>query len=246
LPRFDALHVRDGLLIALTLSMGSLDAISWVGLDKVYSAFQTGNLVVLGLGAAGAPGPPVLRAGVSLAVFGIGALVSSRLVRDERAGELWPRRVTVIEAAAAVILIGFLAYWLAVAGDPSPTSAVALIAIGASAAGLQTGAIFELGVRAVFTTAATATWTALMADIAQGRRAPPDLARLAMVVVGVFAGALLGGMLMVHERDYAPVLPAALTLLVTVIAAAYPPRLRVETPSAGRDARTSSAGVAAR
>jgi hypothetical protein len=86
-------QLRDMLLVALTLAWGSIDAISFGGLGRVYSAFQTGNVIVLGLGTSGASGVPVLRAGVSLASFGIGVLVATRIVGHPSAGVVWPRRL---------------------------------------------------------------------------------------------------------------------------------------------------------
>ena len=211
--------MRDGLLVALTFSMGSLDAVSWVGLEKVYSAFQTGNLVVLGLGIAGAPGPPVARAAVSLVGFAAGAFIAARLVRGRADGRLWPRRVTEIEAAVSALLVGFLVYWVVVGAHPSSQSADALIGLGGLAAGLQTGAVFSLAIRAVFTTAATASVAAIMTDLAQERQAPPDLGRLVLVVAALVGGAAVGGALMVHAREVAPAVAPVLTLLVTASAA---------------------------
>jgi uncharacterized membrane protein YoaK (UPF0700 family) len=214
--------LRDALLIALTVAMGSLDAISWIGLDRVYSVFQTGNMVILGLGLGGASGPPVLRAGVSLAAFGLGALIASRIVLRRPPRKLWPRQVTWVLISVTGVLVVYLALWLAVDGRPSSTTADWLIALGALAAGLQTGAMLRLGVRAVFTTAATATWTALMSDIATdlAHQRARDIARLAMVVIGLVLGVAAGAALMVHARDAAPVLAPALTALVAVTAAA--------------------------
>jgi uncharacterized membrane protein YoaK (UPF0700 family) len=211
-------HLRDVLLVALTLSMGSIDAVSWLGLGKVYSAFQTGNIVVLGFGVAGAAGPPVMRAAVSLVSFGLGALIASELVRRHIVGDLWPRRVSVVLTGVGVTQVAFLALWLAVHGHPASSSADVLIGLGALAAGMQTGAIFSLGIRAVFTSAATATWTAIMSDLARGSRAPADLGRLLAVVVGAFAGAVAGGALMLHARHLAPVLAPALTVAVVATA----------------------------
>ena len=204
-------HLRDLLLVALALSMGSLDAVSWLGLGRVYSAFQTGNVVVLGFGTAGAAGPPVVRAAVSLAAFAIGAFLASRFVARDAPGALWPRPVTLVLGTVVTVHAAFLAIWLTVHGHPSNTSADALIGVGGLAAGLQTGAIF--------TTAATATVTAIMSDLANGRHAPKDLWRLTAVVLSAFAGATAGGLLMDHARELAPVLTLAIT--TTVVATAW-------------------------
>jgi len=43
------LRVRDRLLMALTVSSGAVDAISYLALGKIFTAFMTGNFVFLGL-----------------------------------------------------------------------------------------------------------------------------------------------------------------------------------------------------
>src|SRR5919197_986515 len=70
--RLDQAGVRDLLLVGLTLSTGCVDAISWLGLDKVFSAFMTGNFVFLGFTAGGAAGPSVPRVLAATAAFGTG------------------------------------------------------------------------------------------------------------------------------------------------------------------------------
>lgn len=215
-------QLRDILLVALTLAWGSIDAISLGALGRVYSAFQTGNVITLGLGTGGAPGAPVLRAAVSLAAFGIGVVVATRIVEHPPADVLWPRRLDVVLVAIGGILIGFLVFWIVVNGHPSSTSADLLIAISALGAGMETGAIFRLGVRAVFTTAATATVTAFMSDVdddlTHQRNAAVDQTRLLLVIVAAFAGACAGGALLINVRDIAPIVAPALTLAVAATA----------------------------
>ena len=89
----------------------------------------------------------------------------------------------------------------------------------ALAMGIQTAAVFSLGVRAVFTTAATATWAALMGDLSHWTESTQDRRRLASVLAGLFAGAVAGGLLMVHASTWAPVLPLAVTATVVAVAA---------------------------
>jgi uncharacterized membrane protein YoaK (UPF0700 family) len=36
--------IRGWLLVALSAASGAVDAVSWLGLGKVFSAFMTGNL----------------------------------------------------------------------------------------------------------------------------------------------------------------------------------------------------------
>jgi uncharacterized membrane protein YoaK (UPF0700 family) len=50
-------RLRDSLLVTLTFSSGAVDAISFLALGKVFSAFMTGNIAFLGIRLAGAPAP---------------------------------------------------------------------------------------------------------------------------------------------------------------------------------------------
>ena len=53
--RHHAVLARNRLLLVLTLSSGAIEAICFLGLGKVFTAFMTGYFVFLGLRIAGAP-----------------------------------------------------------------------------------------------------------------------------------------------------------------------------------------------
>lgn len=214
----DDRRVRDVLLVALTVSTGSVDAISWICLGKVFSAFMTGNLAFLGFRAGGIEGPSVPRVLAAVAAFGIGAFLAARIVEPTRhAGLMWPRRVTAVLGGVAAAHAAFLVLWLAVHGHPSTGTGHVLVAMSAFAMGMQTFAIFSLGLRATFTTAATATWALFMGDLATPAPRSERL-RLAAVLVALFAGAVAGSLLVAHARSWAPALPLAICGLVVVAA----------------------------
>src|SRR5882757_7074156 len=96
------LRVRDLLLNALTASSGAIDAISFLSLGKVFSAFMTGNIAFLGLQVAGAGGPGLVAIIASMAGFAVGVYLSTLIVKDSEGSGIWPRRVT---AALGVSLI---------------------------------------------------------------------------------------------------------------------------------------------
>jgi uncharacterized membrane protein YoaK (UPF0700 family) len=209
---------RDVLLVALTIASGAVDAISWLAFDKVFSAFMTGNLVILGFVVAGAAGPPLLRTAMSLAGFALGAALGGRIVPPGSSDATWPRRVTLALALAVVVEAVFLALWLGVDARPSETAGNWLIGVLALAMGIQTAAVFSLGVRAVFTTAATATWAALMGDLANWSKSGEERRRVAAVVIALFAGAVTGGLLMSHAPRWAPVVPLVVSAAVVAFA----------------------------
>jgi uncharacterized membrane protein YoaK (UPF0700 family) len=213
-------RVRDVLLVALTVSTGAVDALSWLGLDKVFSAFMTGNIAFLGFRAGGADGPPVPRVFASVAAFALGAVLAARIVASTKdSGSVWPRRVTVALAAVLVVQGAFVALWVGVGAYPSSRAGDALIAMSALAMGMQTTAVFSLGVRAVFTTAATATWAVLMGDLSGWSQSSGERRCLAAVLLGLFAGAVVGALLVVHARTWAPAFPLVVSGLVVASAA---------------------------
>jgi uncharacterized membrane protein YoaK (UPF0700 family) len=57
------------------LTPGLIDAVSYLGLGRVFTANMTGNVLLLGFGIPGAAGLPVVSPLVSLAAFLLGAVV---------------------------------------------------------------------------------------------------------------------------------------------------------------------------
>jgi uncharacterized membrane protein YoaK (UPF0700 family) len=217
--RLSTTGIRDLLLVGLTFSSGAIDAISFLALGKVFTAFMTGNVAFLGLGVSGAGGPNVVRVLIAVAAFAAGVFVATRIVGASRGSGVWPRRVSVALGLAMVLQAVFLAVWMATSGRPGSGSGDALAALMALAMGLQSGAVMALAVQGVFTTAATATVMFLMRDVAApSGSAAAEPARLARVLAALFAGATAGGLLLVHARAYAPVLPLVATALVIATA----------------------------
>jgi uncharacterized membrane protein YoaK (UPF0700 family) len=210
----DRQWVRDLLLVALTVASGAVDAISYFGLGKIFSAFMTGNLVFLGLGIAEIQGPDVVPVIVALSMFTAGAYLGLRFttLRSKESG-LWPPAMTVLLAAVAVAEAGFLVVWLATAGHPTTEVADVLIALFSIAMGIQTAAVRSLGVQGIFTTAGTFTLVAFAGTLT-GSRSRSEMPRLVGVLLGLIAGAVAGGLLFLHARSYAPALPLVTTVLV--------------------------------
>jgi uncharacterized membrane protein YoaK (UPF0700 family) len=224
----DGEWVRNAVLVVLSASTGSVDAISWLGLGKVFSAFMTGNVVFLGFRAGGAAGPSVPRVLAALAAFSVGAFLCGlivRRVRDTRA--VWSPRVTLALAAALLPQAAFLVIWSSVGGQPSTAARDVLIALSSLAMGMQSAAIFSLGLRAIFTTAFTATVTVFFGDLAGWAQSRGERYRLLAVALGVFAGAALGAFLFDHAERWAPALPLGLSALaVSTATAAFGTRTR--------------------
>jgi uncharacterized membrane protein YoaK (UPF0700 family) len=214
------LGLRDLLLHALTLSSGAVDAISFLALGKVFSAFMTGNIAFLGLRIARAPGPGVVSILVSMAAFATGVYLSARIVRHESCG-IWSRRVTIALGASLIAHAIFLDVWFATRGQPPIDVAHILLGLWGVAMGMQSAAVRRLHVDGVFTTAATATAIFLVGDFVNWRTTVAERRRLTGVLLSLFIGATGGGLLLVHAQIYAPVLPFVITVGVVVTAAIF-------------------------
>ncbi len=227
--------IRDLLLVALTVSCGAVDAVSFLGLGKVFSAFMTGNLAFLGFRIGGAPGPSIPRVLGATAGFALGAFLTARIVRRTPSSNgVWPRPAILSLAVALVFQAAFLALWASVSGHPSAGSGDELIALSGVAMGMQTATVFSLGVRADFTTAATATLAVLMGDLAGWSQTWPERRRLAATIIGLIVGATIGGFLLVNARTWAPAFPLVVSGLVIAAAAiAFGRRSSVRRPTHG-------------
>jgi uncharacterized membrane protein YoaK (UPF0700 family) len=223
------IRIRDLLLNALTVSSGAVDAISFLALGKVFSAFMTGNIVFFGLRSAGAlHAPGGVAIFVSVAAFAAGVYLSTRIVKPSEGSGTWPRGVTVALGASLIAHAFFLVVWFASDGQPSIDVAHVLLGLWGLAMGMQSAAVRTLHVDGVFTTAATATIIFLVGDLTKWSATVAERRRLAGVLVALFVGATAGGMLLVHAHVYAPVLPFVITG-ATVATAAGVLRERRET-----------------
>ncbi|MFC9281407.1 YoaK family protein [Streptomyces collinus] len=193
-------------LLVLTVVSGLIDAVSYLGLGRVFTANMTGNVVVLGFAAAGAPGFSVPGTATSLACFLLGAVVGGRAAARYGRGSRrrWARLILAAEAllVGSAAAVGF--------GWPGATGTrYALIALTASAMGLRNATVRRLGVPDLTTTVLTMTLTGLAADSrlgdGSGRRSP----RRTASVVAMVVGAALGAWLVLHHGLGVPLLVAA-------------------------------------
>ncbi len=193
-------------LLGLTVVSGIIDAVSYLGLGHVFTANMTGNVVVLGFAAAGAPGFSVPHTATSLACFLAGALTGGRVAHrfGARSRRRWARVTLAVEA----VLVGASAV-VAFAAPGAAGTTYTLIALTALAMGLRNATVIKLQVPDLTTTVLTRTLTGLAADSraggGSGRRSP----RRAASVVAMLAGAALGAWLVVHRDLGTPLLISA-------------------------------------
>jgi len=174
------------LLLALTFVTGVVDAASILGLDRVFVANMTGNVVFLGFAAAGAPGFSLVGSLVALAGFLVGAGAAGLALRRRP-----PDRAALLAGTCAAELTLVAAATVVATADPRARAATWLMTgLLAIALGAQNTVARRLAVPDLTTTVLTMTLTGIAADAAGRPFARRLLAVLAMAL-GAAAGALL-------------------------------------------------------
>ncbi|MFI6434185.1 YoaK family protein [Streptomyces sp. NPDC050759] len=203
-------------LLGLTVVSGLIDAVSYLGLEHVFTANMTGNVVVLGFAAAGAPGFSVAHTLTSLASFVVGAMAGGRVAVRLGGGSrrTWARLTLAVEA----VLLGISAV-VAFAAPGATATAYTLIAVTAFAMGLRNATVRKLGVPDLTTTVLTMTLTGLAADSRAGGGHGIRSTRRTASVIAMVAGASLGAWLVLHHGLGIPLAIAAGLVAVLAVAA---------------------------
>jgi uncharacterized membrane protein YoaK (UPF0700 family) len=187
-------HPLSRALLVLTFTTGLVDAASYLGLGRVFTANMTGNVVLLGFGIAGAGALPVLAPLVSLGAFLLGA--SGGGVLAKRMGHNHANHI----ARALAIEVGLIAIAAILAAAvtirPSSVSGDVVIALLAVAMGVRNATVRRIGVPDLTTTVLTLTLTGLAADSPPAGGSGQGSIRRTAAVLAMFIGALVGALLL--------------------------------------------------
>lgn len=199
--------VRNALLVVLTAASGVVDAISFLGLDRVFTANMTGNLVLLGISASQETAKAFAGPATAVAGFLLGALLMNRTARRTTELRLWPLPTRIALTAVLLLETGVCSAWAVTAGHPRPPVELMLIAGFGIAMGIQSTAVRALSVSGVTTTFVTGT----LADLVFR---PTAKVRRFAVVLSLAVGAAAGALLLELTRPLAPALAPVLVALV--------------------------------
>ncbi len=182
-------------LASLTVVSGFLDAVSFLGLGHVFIANMTGNVVLIGFAAAGAPGFSFTASLCALGFFLGGAVTAGRLAQRVRSHRTLLLLVMALEAACTAVGAVIAATVPAIgAGWPRFT----VIALLAFAVGLRNAVVRQLEVPDMTTTVLTTTLTRLASDSWLAGGTNPNASNRITSVVSQFGGALVGALLVLH------------------------------------------------
>lgn len=208
----EALHL--GLMLALTFSTGIVDAVGYLGLDRVFTGNMTGNVVILGMALTGADGLPIVGPIIALVLFMAGAAAAGRTLRPVAAG--WSNRSTGLFSVVGIVLLGAAIPMLAIEYPPEALKLTVTGCLGL-AMGLQAGAARHIGVKDVTTVVVTSTIVGLAFDsrIAGGSQQPWLRRGGAILLIG--AGAAVGALLLRIHIGAGMLAAALITLVVAVL-----------------------------
>lgn len=210
--------VPPSVLFGLTAITGVVDAVCYLAMGQVFTANMTGNVVLLGLAAAGVPRFSVSRTAVALLAFLCGAVCGGRLASAMKPhrGHHWAGHAFLVDAvclfAAAGLSRGMQPPYIY--GDALRTFGVILAT--ALAMGFRNAIVRRLCMPDFTTTVITMTITALAADSSLAGGGNPHWRRRAGSVLALFAGAALGTLML--RRSAA--LPLAVCACASIACAA--------------------------
>lgn len=180
-------------LILLTAATGSIDAVSYLALDRVFTGNMTGNVLFIGFALVGVAGIPFLNNVVALGGFVLGSIVSGRIVG--RGHELsLPRRSAWTLATGAVVIAALATVW-AVLGDLDERGLLIVTALLAIVMGAQVSAVKPIGNSDVTTIVVTNTLANLARDSRLGGGRGQAWGQRLLAVVAMGGGAALGAAL---------------------------------------------------
>jgi uncharacterized membrane protein YoaK (UPF0700 family) len=189
-----AAAARTVLTVALTAGSGSLDAVAFLALGKVFVSVITGNLVLFGIGLGQREHQLALRVAVAIVSYAVGATAGAVITGRAQAHQpVWPNRVTAALLVELALLAGFAGGWELAAARPVGGVQLALLAVAAAAMGLQSAAVHRLALPGFSSTYLTSTLIRAVTELVLGPRdhIGAKVAALASVVVGALAGAVL-------------------------------------------------------
>lgn len=202
-------------LVVMTFTTGLIEAVSYLSLGRVFTGFQTGNVVLLGFALGGADGFAVTAPAVSLVAFALGAVAGGRL--SMRIGPHRRRWFGLSLAIEAVLLLAAAAAvtWLE-PGAPVDPRLVA-VAIVAVAMGVRTATVRHLAIPDLTTTVLTSTITGLAVDTGVAGGSTRRLVRRLAAVVAMLSGAVAGALLAQRSVGVSLLVVAALVAVTAVV-----------------------------
>ncbi|TRW79662.1 DUF1275 domain-containing protein [Mycolicibacterium sp. 018/SC-01/001] len=201
--------------MTLTFVTGALDAVGYLGLDRVFTGNMTGNIVILGMGVASEDELPVAGPLAAFVAYMSGAAIAGYLLRAN--GTRWSPRVTGVFVVNALVLTAVACLLAADAVMDTPFAVMGIAASIALLMGAQAATARVLAVADMTTVVVTSTITAFASETLFA----PGFAwlrhRRLWAIVAIFLGALTGALTMKWHVSVPVFGAAAVTAAVAAV-----------------------------
>jgi uncharacterized membrane protein YoaK (UPF0700 family) len=209
----DRLHLW--LMLILTFSTGVIDAVGYLGLDRVFTGNMTGNVVLLGMAFAGGADLPILRPALALVFFMVGAALAGRVLRKGPEG--WSGRTSSTLLAVTVGLTGLAVYVALVDVHAEEVLGSITTSVLAAVMGIQAATAKRLKVAEITTVVVTSTITGLASDSRLAGGKSPFWARRFSAIALIMAGAVVGALALSVGLWLGVAISALLSAAVTLL-----------------------------
>ncbi|MHA7282069.1 YoaK family protein [Arthrobacter sp. TMS2-4] len=209
----DRLHLW--LMLILTFSTGVIDAVGYLGLDRVFTGNMTGNVVLLGMAFAGGADLPILRPALALVFFMVGAALAGRALRNGPEG--WSGRTSGMLLAVTVGLTALAVYVALVDVTAEEILGSITTSVLATVMGVQAATAKRLKVAEITTVVVTSTITGLASDSRLAGGKSPFWARRASAIALIMAGAVVGALALKADLWVGIAVSAVLSAVVTLL-----------------------------
>ncbi|WP_043444179.1 YoaK family protein [Arthrobacter sp. L77] len=209
----DRLHLW--LMLILTFSTGVIDAVGYLGLDRVFTGNMTGNVVLLGMAFTGGADLPILRPALALVFFMVGAALAGRVLRKGPEG--WSGRTSSTFLTVTVGLTALAVYVALVDVAADELLGSITTSVLATVMGVQAATAKRLKVAEITTVVVTSTITGLASDSRLAGGKSPFWARRASAIALIMAGAVVGALTLRVDLWLGIAVSALLSAVVTLL-----------------------------
>jgi uncharacterized membrane protein YoaK (UPF0700 family) len=204
------------LMIALSFGTGTLDAATYLGMDRVFGANMTGNVILIGLSLAGSEHVPLLGPLAALGGFAAGSLLLGLILRRFPPTQ---GRDPALVPVFWVTALGMLAVTGLLFAAPMSEALMhsVTLCIG-TLMGFQAIAARRVAVSDVSTVVITSTLSLLFSEVGRfwgGASTTATIRRFA-AVASMFLGAVCGALLLHVALWWAMLVPTSILLCVAV------------------------------
>ncbi|WP_104055476.1 MULTISPECIES: YoaK family protein [Arthrobacter] len=208
-------RVHLWLMLLLTFSTGVVDAVGYLGLDRVFTGNMTGNVVLLGMAFAGGADLPILRPLLALIFFMLGAALAGRMLRKGPEGWSWRTSVALTVVAGGLTA---LAVFVAVADVQGNATLGSLTTSSmATVMGVQAATAKRLKVAEITTVVVTSTITGLASDSRLAGGNSQFWQRRALAIALILLGAVAGAAALKVDLWLGLAVSAAISIAVAVM-----------------------------